>query len=276
MNIIAIDIGNSTIKIALFIGDAEKFIESVGGADDNARTRIAELLESAWAQIPWIKNAKVKKRDGVIVASSVKPAWTEMVSAICSEKLDEKIRLIGRDVPLPIDTAVDDSMQVGTDRLVAAAAAYAVTQNAVVIADVGTAVTIDLVDEDGLFMGGVIYPGFDITATALQQGTARLPKVTVSKPKGCYGANTVDAINCGLYYGVIGLLETIIRRYAEELGFWPQTILTGGASSLIKDDCDFIDSWVSDLTVRGVVVAYKKYLAEQEFPANDDDGNKGK
>ena len=267
MNIIAIDIGNTTITVGLFVDDQEKFIESLPGDAEDIEPKLTRLLTEAWEQIPFAASAKVDKRDGVIVVSSVKPDWTEMTADICRSQLDENIKIVGKDVPLPIETAVDDSMDVGTDRLVAAAAAFAVVEDAVVVADFGTALTIDLVDENGVFMGGVIYPGFDITARALHEGTARLPKVNVKKPKGSYGTNTQEAINCGLYYAVVGLLETVTRKYAEELGKWPQIILTGGAAGVIKYDCECVDNCVSNLAVRGVVIAYKKYIDDQAYRA---------
>lgn len=263
MNIMAIDIGNSTITVGLFLEDQEKFIESIPGNAEDARSKLTDLLSSAWEQVPFVEHAKVKKREGVIAVSSVNPEWTELVADICKEQLQEKILLIGKDIPIPIDTAVDDSMKVGTDRLVSAAAAYAVVEDAVVVADFGTAVTIDLVDENGVFVGGVIAPGFDMSAKALATGTAKLPEIKIEKPKSSYGANTTEAINCGLYFSAVGLLETIIRRYAEELGRWPQTIMTGGAAEIIKDDCEFVDNWVSNLAVRGVVIAFKKYIEDQ-------------
>ena len=136
-------------------------------------------------------------------------------------------------------------------------------ENTVVVADFGTAVTIDLVDEQGVFMGGVICPGFELSAQALETGTARLPKIKVQKPKGSYGSNTIEAINAGLYYSAVGLLETITRKYAEEIGKWPQTIATGAAAEIIKKDCEFVDSWVPNLVVKGIVLAYKKHLDEE-------------
>jgi len=260
MNIIAIDIGNMNITVALFLDDAEQFTESVSGNDAG---KLKKLLTSAWEQIPFVKSAKVKKRDGVIVVSSVKDTWTELVADICQKELDEKIKVIGRDVPLPIETAVDNNMEVGTDRLVSAAAAFAVVEDAVVVADFGTAVTIDLVDEEGVFLGGCIFPGFELSAEALHNGTAKLPQVEVKKPKSSIGANTCEAINCGLYYSAVGALETVVRHYAEQLGKWPQVIVTGGAARIIKDDCEFVDSWVRDLAVKGVVLAYKKHLEDR-------------
>jgi type III pantothenate kinase len=159
---------------------------------------------------------------------------------------------------------VDEPDKVGTDRVVAAAAAYDVVEDAVVVADFGTAVTVDLVDHNGIFLGGVICPGFEISAKALQDNTAQLPNVKVTRPQAPYGKNTADAINCGLYYSIVGGLEEIIRRYAEELGRWPHTIITGSGARIIQADCDFIDSYVPNLVVKGIVLAYNKYLAERE------------
>ncbi len=273
MNLIALDIGNTNITLALFINDEEKLIESVLAASKDATQKIDDLLTAAWQRFPMVRDAAEQKREGAIIASSVNPAWTDIIAEICRTKLGEKLRLVGKDIPIPIDNAVDNALEVGPDRLVAAAAAFAVVEDAVVIADFGTAVTIDLVDSSGTFMGGVIYPGFDILAKALHENTALLPTVHCTKPKGSYGANTVDAINAGMYYAAVGLLETITRKYAEELGKWPQTIVTGGAAKIIKDDCEFVDTWVSNLAVRGVVIAWKKYLDDQAHLAELGEGN---
>jgi len=260
MNIVAVDIGNTNIGIGLFLEGKQDFIRSIPGRSEVA---LRECLADAWAKIPVLESSKERKRDGVIVVSSVKPVWTEMVRAIADENLGEKIRVIGEDIPLPISTWVDEPSKVGTDRIVAAAAAYDVVEDAVVVADFGTAVTIDLVDEHGVFQGGVICPGFEISAQALKDSTAQLPKVTVHRPDSPYGKNTADAINCGLYYSIIGAMEEIIRRYAEQIGRWPQTIITGSGADTIKDDCPFVDNYVPHLVVQGIVLAYMKFIEEK-------------
>ena len=260
MNIIAVDIGNTNITIALYLKDEEEFIKSIPG---QSRTKLADCLKSAWQKIPIAKSSKDKKRNGVIVVSSVKPAWTKQIQQIVKDNLDEKVYIIGKDIPLPIDLAVDKPNEVGTDRIVSAAAAYAVVEDAVVVADFGTAVTIDLIDEKGIFLGGVICPGLQISAEALKENTAQLPEIKVSRPKEPYGKTTNQAINCGLYYSAIGTLQEVIRRYAEKIGKWPHTVLTGGAAKVIKDECDFIDSYVPNLVVKGIVLAYRKYIEEK-------------
>jgi type III pantothenate kinase len=260
MNIITIDIGNTNIAIGLFLDSEEKSIETVAG---NSKQQLTQCLKSAWEKIPIVEISREEKRNGVIVVSSVKPVWTELIEQIAKDELGEKIKVIGKDIPLPIDLWVDEPDKVGTDRVVSAAAAYAIVEDAVVIADFGTAVTIDLVDEKGIFQGGAILPGFEISAEALNKNTAQLPPVKVTRPSEPYGKNTVDAINCGLYYSAVGTLEEIIRRFAEKIGKWPHTVITGSAARIIKDDCQFIDSYVPNLVVRGIFLAFQKYIEEK-------------
>jgi type III pantothenate kinase len=257
MNIIAVDIGNTNITIALYLKGEEQFVESISG---DSQAKLRDCFKTVWQKIPVLKSSKEKKRNGVIVVSSVKSAWTERVAEIVKDTLGEKILLIGKEIPFPIDLSVEESCKIGTDRVVAAAAAYAVVEKAVVVADFGTAVTIDLVDDRGVFCGGVIFPGFEISAEALKKNTAQLPKIKVSKPNLPFGKNTADAINCGLYYSAVSTLQEVIRRYAEKIGTWPQTVITGAAAKVIKDDCDFIDSYVPNLVVKGIALAYQKYI----------------
>jgi type III pantothenate kinase len=260
MNIIAIDIGNTNITIGFYLKDEEQFIKSVPG---QSRKELTSALASAWEKIPVIKRSREKKRDGVIVVSSVKPVWTKLVRQVVKDNLGEKIYIIGKDIPLPMTLWVDEPDEVGTDRVVAAAAAFAVVEDAVVVADFGTAVTIDLVDGKGIFLGGVICPGFGISAQALSENTAKLPYVEVKRPETPFGKNTSEAINCGLYFSAVATLQEVIRRYAEKIGKWPHTVLTGSAAQTIKDDCEFIDSYVPNLVVKGVVLAYRKYIQEK-------------
>lgn len=264
MNLIAIEIGNSNIKLAFYKNDSEILLRSLDGFSREFESEMAAVLNECWDQVPLVKMATEPVKECVLVASSVKPEWTELVSDIVKEELDQKMFVIGQDIPLPIETSVDNPLQVGTDRLITAAAAFAVVENAVIIADFGTAVTIDLVDENGVFVGGTISPGFDLSLRALKAGTARLPEIHMQRPQQVYGTNTEEAMRAGVYWSAVGLLETVCRKYAEQVGHWPQVILTGGAAELIKDDCDFVDSYVPNLAVHGIMIAYKKYLYETQ------------
>ncbi len=257
MNIIAVDIGNTNITIALFLKSEEQFVKSIPGGDIK---ELSQCLKSIWQKIPLVKSSKEKKRDGTIVVSSVKPEWTKQIEQIASDTLGEKIFIVGKTIPYPIDISVSEESKIGSDRLLSAAAAYTVAEQAIVIADFGTAVTIDIVDDKGIFLGGAIFPGFEISAKALSENTAQLPGIDVSKPKLPWGKSTSEAINCGLYYSAVGTLQEIIRRYAEKTGTWPQTVITGTGAKIIKDDCNFIDSYVPNLVIKGIAIAYTKYV----------------
>jgi type III pantothenate kinase len=261
MNILAIDIGNTNLHIGLFLHDEQASIESVSGKDT---ARIKAALSVAWDQCPEVSSSAEGRRDGVIIVSSVHPERTEAFRRLVRDTLDERIYLMGEDIEIPMSAWVDDPKKVGTDRLIAAFAAYAVAENAVVVADFGTAVTIDMVDAHGVFQGGVIFPGFDMAAQSLKEHTAKLPKVTVSRPSEPMGKNTRDAINCGLYYSAIGALQEIVRRFAEKIGTWPQTVITGSGAKMIYQDCEFIDSYVPHMVIKGIVLAYKKHLEEKQ------------
>jgi type III pantothenate kinase len=264
MNLIAIDIGNTTITAGLFLDDIEAGIEKTSG---DKTEELAEVLTNFWQRMPFVMTAKDKtKREGVIIVASVKPEWTEKIRQIAKEKLDGKVLEIGvgKDIPLPMELDVEQPKQVGVDRVMAAYAAYSVVEEAVLIADFGTAVTVDIVDDKGVFLGGTIFPGFEISADALNRHTVALPKIgKITMPEKPFGRNTVEAINNGLYYSALGGLEMITRLYAEHLGRWPQTIVTGGNVEIIKTGCDFADTFVEDLVVKGIVLTFKKYLAEQ-------------
>jgi len=264
MNIIAIDIGNTNIKLTLYLNDTEQYLKAISGDAEDAKQHLASLLKESWNQIPLVPSAAVPVRDGVIVVSSVKPVWTKLVEDTVKETLSERICLIGRDIPLPIETNVENPQEVGTDRLVTAAAAFAVVEDAVMVADFGTAITIDLVDDNGVFMGGIIAPGMAMGAAALHTATAKLPQVDIARPDSVYGTNTRKAIAAGVFYAAAGLLETMARKYAEELGKWPHVVVTGNAAAILKDECEFVDSWVPELAVRGIVIAYKKHYYEKE------------
>jgi type III pantothenate kinase len=265
MNIIAIDIGNTNITAGLFIDNTEAMIEKIAG--DNSE-ELAKILKSFWQKIPFVKAGKDKdkKHDGIIVVASVKPDRTQEVRQIVKKELNEEILEIGigKDVPLPMELDVDEPGKVGVDRVLCAFAGFMVVGDAVVVADFGTAVTIDLVNADGVFLGGTILPGFDMSADALHRQTAALPKVDkIKTPQKPFGRNTIEAINNGLYYSAIGALETITRFYSEQLGRWPQTVVTGGNMEIIRSGCDFVDSFVDDLVVKGIVLAYKKFIGEK-------------
>ena len=196
---------------------------------------------------------------GAVAIASVVPDATAWLRAHLSRDSGPKAVVIGQDTALPIPVAVREPDRVGTDRVCAAAAAFERTGHACTVIDFGTAITVDLVDDEGVFVGGAILPGPLLQARALAQGTAALPDIELRPPEDAVGRDTVEAIRSGIYYGVPGAVRGIVEQYATQLNQWPQVVATGGSLELLLDRCDFIDTPVRDLTLLGVGLAYAKH-----------------
>jgi len=149
------------------------------------------------------------------------------------------------------------------DRLCAAVAAFDRLGVPCVVADFGTAITIDCVNAEGVFLGGAILPGLGLSAESLSAGTAQLPRVKLSEPNWVYGKDTEQAIIGGVVYGARGALRGLVEAYATDLGRWPVVILTGGDARWVcqsPSQSDLVQAIVPDLVLRGVAIAYYKTL----------------
>ncbi|MBN1436307.1 MAG: type III pantothenate kinase [Sedimentisphaerales bacterium] len=258
MDAITVDIGNSTISLAAFTNNELTRSESIPLAEtDKLATILTELRQLCGPQPFGASTVPV------VVASVNDTALTAVEKAV-AEALDQNVFIIGKDIPLPIKVAVENPETVGVDRLLTAAAAYDMLEQAVVVADFGTATTINLVSAQGIFLGGAIMPGLNLAAQALHQYTAALPEVPVEIPTGQYGINTTTAIQHGIYYSAIGALRNFVERYADELGTWPHVVLTGGFCQLIAQHCDFVDSVVPTLCHTGIYLTFVKYRVAQQ------------
>ncbi|HNQ24222.1 MAG TPA: type III pantothenate kinase [Phycisphaerae bacterium] len=195
-----------------------------------------------------------------VVACSVVPEALRRVRALVEARIDRKLLVVGEAVPYPLDVAASLLATVGADRVCAAGAAYDRLQAACVVVDFGTAVTIDLVDDDGTMVGGAILPGLRLQMRALHEHTAMLPLVEPGVPEMPYGRNTVEAIQTGVCRGLAGAVRDIVEGYATFLNRWPQVVATGGDLAFMARPCNFLDSLVPDLTLRGVGLAHARRL----------------
>lgn len=250
-NVLACDVGNAAIRLAHVKG------EDVGEVRSFRLGELAGMgaaLEEVWQTIPPPRK---------IAASSVNPAGLRALEAAVAEALDQEVLVVGRDLPLPMDTKLTDPAGVGSDRLCAAVAAFDRLGVPCVVADFGTAITIDCVDAEGVFLGGAILPGLEMAAASLSQGTAQLPQVTLSQPDWVYGRNTQEAIIGGVVYGARGALRGLVEAYATDLGRWPIVIATGGDAERVckgSAEADLIQAIVPNLVLRGVAIAYYRTL----------------
>ncbi len=241
--ILACDVGNSRINLGCVVDDKVPHPRSVeAGRLDSLPEAVAEL----WGDCPAPKR---------IVASSVHPGNLKALESAAAA-LGQELLLVGRDLPLPIQTDLPEPARVGTDRLCSAAMAFHRLGQACVVADFGTAITVDCVSEDGVFLGGAILPGLSMSADALARGTAYLPKVKVDKPDWVFGKDTRQAIIGGIVVGARGALRELTEAYATELGHWPPLIATGGDAELVAGGYDIVHAIVPALSLMGIALAY--------------------
>jgi type III pantothenate kinase len=179
------------------------------------------------------------------------------VEKACRRYLGVEPLLVGRRLKTGLRIRTDNPREVGADRIVNAVAALERWGGPIIIVDFGTATTFDCVTEAGEYIGGAIAPGFRISNDALIKRTAKLPRVEVARPPSAIGKNTVHAIQSGLYYGYVGLVDSLARRCAVELGGDPHVIATGGLAHLLSRDSEAIDEVDGHLTLRGLALLYQ-------------------
>lgn len=251
MKIFAVDIGNTNTSMAI-VEDREVYEKVVLPNDqiDRFTSKAQPLFRS------------LQDRSTRLVAvCSVVPELTEEIVLSAESALHADVMLIGEEIPLPIKLDLRDKRTVGPDRVVAAAMAYERMGQAVVVADFGSAITIDCVNDDGVFLGGAILPGLKLSVSALACRAAALPEVKLSLPKTPWGRNTAEAISAGVVLGAVGSLRQIVERYAQKLGQWPEIIVTGGDGEFIGQHCEFIHAVIPDLVLMGIELACDCYQA---------------
>jgi len=250
--LLAIDIGNTNITFGLYEGD-----------ELGPRWRIRTIHEKTpdeygmlMVQLFDHRGHKPQEISGIAIASVVPPL---------SQAFQEASRSYIGVEPLLIDAGVrtgvriryDDPRQVGADRVVDAAAVRALYGVPACVVDFGTGTTFDAVSADGDYLGGAIAPGIGIAAQALFERTAKLPRVELRRPPSAIGRNTPHAMQSGLVFGYVGLVEGMVARFKAELGLETRVVATGGLAEVIAKETsviDVVDPW---LTLHGLRIIYK-------------------
>ncbi len=254
-DLLVADIGNTALTVGTVVGGEVTHAHSVPPAQADA---LGDVLVSLWGQL----DASRPRR---FVVGSVVPDTLVRLCKAAARYLDQTPLVVAEAISLPMPVAVAQPDRVGVDRVCCAAAAYETLGHACVVADFGTAVTIDLISDDGEFLGGTIAPGLGLAATALAEHTAALPIVELRVPDGPVGGDTEAAIRAGIVYGAVGLLREVTTRFAEKIGRWPTLIATGGDAELVADQAGIVDRVVPNLCLRGLALAYRLEAA----PADD-------
>lgn len=248
MEILAVDIGNNSIKLGQFRG-------AIGPHSQPAKTtRLYTQYLDFVGMATWLPFEPATW----FVATVHRPAERALSAWIERYRPRDRYRLLRND-ELPIAIHVEQPQRVGTDRLVAAIGANALRHpgRPAVIVDAGSAITVDLVSAEGAFEGGVILPGFGMVAEALVRGTDQLPLVdsTLDKPPPVVGKSTVAAIRSGMFWGNVGAVRELVRRIGEELHATPQVFIAGGDADRLAPYIAELAQVVPHLVLQGIVLA---------------------
>ena len=252
--LLAIDSGNTNIVFAVFDDGGE--IKGTWRA--NSKQERTKDEHAVWLR-PLLEMNGISPDDITqAILATVVPNNRFPLVGLCRDYFGIEPLVIGdAGVDLGIKVLVDRPEQVGADRLVNTVAAHAKYGGPLIIVDFGTATTFDVVDGQGSYMGGVISPGINLSLEALHQAAAKLPLISVEKPEKVIGRDTVSAMQSGVFWGYVGLIEGIVGRIRMEMGADGKVIATGGLAPLFVKATPCLDLVDADLTLNGLYMIHR-------------------
>ncbi|GHU52599.1 type III pantothenate kinase [Clostridia bacterium] len=255
--ILTVDVGNSNIVIGCFAPDnnTPMFVERITTAPNNT---VLEYVVS-FKTILELYGLSQEKISGVIISSVVPKLNSTLSSAL--EKLTRRVPLlVGAGIKTGLNIAIDNPAQLGADLVCGGVAALHDYTVPCIIFDLGTATTISVIDKNKNFLGGMIYPGVNISLNALASRASLLPDIDLDKPKRLIGTNTIDSMKSGLLYGTASLIDGFIERIETDLGYKCTTIATGGIANKIVPYCKKEVILDDTLILNGILYIYKKNI----------------
>lgn len=251
--LLAIDIGNTNIVIGCIKDDEIIFKARI--ATDRTRTsdqygvEIKNMLEAFGVSREDI--------DDCIIASVVPPVFNSVQTGVL-KVIGKQPMVVGPGLKTGLNIHVDIPSQVGSDLIVAAVAALAEYPAPLVLIDLGTATTIEVIEPENVFIGGLIFPGVMVSLDSLSSHAAQLPGISLDKPKKVIGKNTVDCMRSGMMYGTAAMIDGLVERIEAELGHRSTLIATGGMAQFITPLCKREIILEKDLLLKGLNIIYKK------------------
>jgi type III pantothenate kinase len=251
--LLVVDVGNTQTHIGTF--DGTELVEHWRYA--TVRQSTADELGAALRSLLELRGLTFADVDASIVSSTVpqlRPEWTDMASRY----LGHDMPVVGPGLKTGMPIRYDNPREIGPDRLVNAVAGFERLGGPCVIVDFGTAVTHDIVSAEGEYLGGVIFPGVEISLEALSDRAAALPKIDLVEPRSLIGKSTVDAIRSGMIFGYAAMVDGIVGRLREQLGAATQAIATGGLAHVVVPFCDSLDVVDDLLTLTGLRIIWER------------------
>ena len=254
--LLAIEQGNTNTLFA--VHDGESWIAQWRAATDSSRTAdeyavwLSQLLHMAGLQFGVLDSC---------IISSVVPQSIFNLRNLARRYLHVEPLVIGENAELGIQVRIDKPSEAGADRLVNALGAHIVYPGDLIVIDSGTATTFDVIAADSGFEGGVIAPGINLSMEALHSAAAKLPRVAIQKPQRVVGTDTVGAMQSGVFWGYVALIEGLIARIKAEREAPMTVVATGGVASLFHGATTAIDHFDPDLTIRGLLEIHRRNAA---------------
>ncbi len=252
--LLAINCNNTNVKFAIYDGPRQR--GSWRMATDARRT--ADEYAVWLTQLLALDGLGKRDISAAIIANVVPPA-TFNLKDLCRRWFGCEPLLVGDPaLDLGLKVLLDNPEEVGADRVVNAVAARLKYKLPAIVVDFGTATTFDVIDEDGNYYGGAIAPGINLSVEALHMAAAKLPRIAVARPAKVIGSGTISAMQSGVYWGYIGLIEGLIKRIEAEFGAKMTIISTGGLAPLFTEATAVIEHLDPDLTLDGLVEIYRR------------------
>jgi len=250
--LLAIDIGNTNIKVGVFDGDELKATWNLATGIHRTTDEYGGVLLNLMER----KKVAPSEITGVALCSVVPPLLPAFVE-LCTKYLHSEALVVEAGVKTGMRIRLDNPREVGSDRVVDAVAAQHLYGKPLIIIDLGTATTFSVVSQEGDYLGGAIAPGIVIATEALYTRTAALPRIRLNRPEQAIGRNTIAAMQSGVIFGHVGLIEGMIQRIEQELGSKAKVIATGGQAYFLAQEIPAIEMVNPDLTLIGLRLIYE-------------------
>ena len=254
--LLVVDVGNTQTHFGVYpagateVAEDWRFATRAESTSDELGARLQNLLG--------LRGLTFDDIDGSIVSSTV-PLLSEEWARMAARYLGHEMRIVGPGLKTGMPIRIDNPREVGADRLVNSVAAFELLQRGCIVVDFGTAITYDVVSDEGEYLGGIISPGAEISIEALYQRAAKLPKIELIEPRALIGKSTVEAIRSGIIFGFAGQVDGIVGRLREELGDDTPVLATGGLSgALIPFVRVRIDDVDARLTLTGLRIIWER------------------